>query len=261
MLSLPAEEIHLWFCRPHELELDRSYTQLLQATLDAGELQRMRRFKFERHRQQFCVSHALTRWVLSHYAAVQPEQWQFEKNSHGKPFVSNPAYRDLQFNLSHTEGLQLLAVRRALPVGADVEQRKRRAEGPDIAERFFSAAEVAELRGVPDSDQKQVFFDYWTLKESYIKACGKGLAIPLRHFSYSIAQDAIGINFAPERDDEPSDWQFWLLAAGGNHTCAVAASGVSQATRITRLRGWDVEPMRDAKERRIDILKQSRQTY
>lgn len=259
MLNLPAEEIHLWFCHPHELTLDPSYLQLMRATLDAGELQRMQRFKFERHRQKFCISHALTRWVLSHYADLQPEQWQFEKNDHGKPFVANPDYRDLQFNLSHTDGLQLLAVRHALPVGADVEQRKKRVEGPDIAERFFSPEEVAELRNAADDQQKQLFFDYWTLKESYIKACGKGLAIPLRHFSYVIAQqDCIDISFAPERDDNPEDWQFWLLAAGSEHTCALAASGMQQTSRVTTLRGWDVTPLREVRERTIDILKQSR---
>ncbi len=257
MLNLPAAEIHLWFCRPYELELDHAYLTLLQATLDADELQRMRRFKFERHRQQFCVSHAMTRWVLSHYANLPPEQWQFDKNEHGKPFVSNGAYRDLQFNLSHTDGLQLLAVRRALPVGADVERRNGRVEGPNIANRFFSPAEVAELRRFPDDIQRKVFFDYWTLKESYIKACGKGLVIPLRHFSYSLTQDAIGISFAPERDDEPGDWQFWLLAAGIDHTCALAASGALQATRVATLRGWDVTPLRKITERPIDILKQS----
>lgn len=257
MLRLPAEEIHLWFCRPHELALDEAYLQLMQTTLDAGELQRMRRFKFQRHRQQFCISHALTRWVLSQYTGLQPERWQFDKNEHGKPFISNRDYRYLQFNLSHTDGLQLLAVRRALPVGADVERRNVRVEGPDIADRFFSPAEVAELRSFPADAQKRVFFDYWTLKESYIKACGKGLAIPLRHFSYSIAHDAIDISFVPERDDEPGDWNFWLLAAGMDHTCALAASGVSQATRVSALRGWDVTPLREIVERPIDILKQS----
>lgn len=261
MLSLPTEEIHLWFCHPHELSLDQAYLKLMHATLDAGERQRMQRFKFERHRQQFCVSHALTRWVLSHYADLQPEQWRFDNNSHGKPFVANPDYRDLQFNLSHTDGLQLLAVRCALPVGADVEQRSRRVEGPNIAERFFSPEEVAELRSVPDGEQKQLFFDYWTLKESYIKACGKGLAIPLRHFSYSIAQqDSIDICFAPERGDVPDDWQFWLLAAGVDHTCALAASGVLQANRVTTLRAWDVEPLRKIRQRTIDVRKQSRHT-
>ncbi len=258
LVSLPADEIHLWFCRPLELVDDLSYLQLLQATLDAGERQRMQRFRFERHRQQFCISHALTRWVLSHYGDLRPEQWCFEKNTHGKPFVSNREYADLQFSLSHTDGLQLLAVRRGSPVGADVELRKQRVAGPEIAGRFFSPAEVAELRSVPDASQQYVFFDYWTLKESYIKACGEGLAIPLRHFSFSIAQqDRINIHFAPERADEPTNWQFWLLEAGAEHACAVAAGGISQTASVTTLRGWDATPLRESRERSIDILRQS----
>lgn len=240
---------------------DSSYLQLLQTTLDADELRRMQRFKFDRHRQQFCISHALTRWVLSQYADLKPEQWRFEKNAHGKPFVANPEHVGLQFSLSHTDGQQVLAIRQGLPVGADVELRKERVAGPEIANRFFSPAEVAELRSVPCDSQQQVFFDYWTLKESYIKACGEGLAIPLRHFSYSIATPhRISICFAPERGDQPTNWQFWLLDAGGDHACALAASGISQSTSVTGLRGWNVAPFREARERNIDILRQSIRT-
>lgn len=219
----------------------------------------MQRFRFERHRQQFCISHALTRWALSHYGKLRPEQWHFEKNSHGKPFVANVEHADLQFSLSHTDGLQLLAIRRGLSIGADVELRKERVAGPEIADRFFSPAEVAELRSVAAANQQHVFFDYWTLKESYIKACGEGLAIPLRHFSYSIAQRGlINIHFEPERADEPTNWQFWLIAAGAKHACAVAAGGISQSSNVIALRGWDVIPLQDKTERSIDILKQSR---
>lgn len=233
--------------------------QLLQATLDAHEQGRMQRFRFETHRQQFCISHALTRWALSHYGDLRPEQWRFTKNTHGKPFVANSEYADLQFSLSHTDGLQLLAVRRGLSVGADVELRKKRVAGPEIADRFFSPAEVTELQGVAEVNQQHVFFDYWTLKESYIKACGEGLAIPLRHFSYSIAKrDLIDIQFAPERADEPANWQFWLLAAGVDHACAVAAGGVSPSANVSSLRGWHVTPLQERTERTIDILKHSR---
>ncbi len=257
---MPTEEIHLWFCRPQTLVDDPSYLQMLQTTLDTDERQRMQRFKFERHRQQFCISHALTRWVLSRYADLKPEQWRFEKNAHGKPFVANPEHVDLQFSLSHTDGLQVLAIRRLLPVGADVESRKKRVTGPEIAERFFSPAEVAELRSVVGDSQQQVFFDYWTLKESYIKACGEGLAIPLRHFSYSmVTPGRINISFAPEREDQAASWQFWLVAVGTDHACALAANGISQTTSVTGLRGWDVEPFQQMKECGIDVLRQSGQ--
>lgn len=258
MLRLPAEEIHLWFCRPSDLLLDSDYLQQLLTTLDARELQRMRRFRFERHRRQFCTSHALTRWALSRYADVSPEQWRFEYNNHGKPFVSNPGHEKLQFSLSHTDGLQLLAVRHQFPVGVDVELRKKRVAGADIAGRFFSSAEVAEFLSAAPEEQQNIFFDYWTLKESYIKACGKGLAIPLRHFSYSILQQGkIRISFAPEREDSPADWRFWLLAVGQDHACALAAGGMQQAPPIARLRFWETVPMREMREFSARVLQQS----
>ena len=41
-----------------------------------------------------------------------------------------------------------------------------------------------ELRALPPERQKERFFEYWTLKEAYIKARGMGLSIPLGKFSF-----------------------------------------------------------------------------
>ena len=68
-------------------------------------------------------------------------------------------------------------------VGVDVEHINRTLTH-DVAERFFSPQEVADLRALPEDEQPVVFFDYWTLKEAYIKARGLGLALPLGQFTF-----------------------------------------------------------------------------
>ena len=79
----------------------------------------------------------------------------------------------------------------------------------DIAGRFFAAEEVTDLRGLPPADQQRVFFDYWTLKEAYIKARGFGLALPLGDFAFKLNPPGPpAIAFAPSLDDDPSTWQF-----------------------------------------------------
>ena len=56
----------------------------------------------------------------------------------------------------------------------------------DLPERHFAPDEVRDLRALPAADQARVFFDYWTLKEAYIKARGLGLALPLDQFAFAL---------------------------------------------------------------------------
>ena len=70
-------------------------------------------------------------------------------------------------------------------VGVDVEHIGRHLTH-DIAGRFFAPNEVTDLRTLPEDDQQRVFFDYWTLKEAYIKARGFGLALPLGDFAFKL---------------------------------------------------------------------------
>ena len=108
-------------------------------------------------------------------------------------------------------------------LGVDVEDIQRPGETVAIADRFFSPLETAELLRQPMHKQRDRFFDYWTLKEAYIKARGMGLAIPLDHFSYHLENpQAIRISFAPQLPDNPARWQFSLRTLAGRHRIATA---------------------------------------
>ena len=92
-----------------------------------------------------------------------------------------------------------------------------------VPERFFSPEEVADLRALPPEEQDVVFFDYWTLKESYIKARGLGLTLPLGQFTFHrIPGRAPTISFAPALHDDPSSWQFAQFWPTRDHRMAVA---------------------------------------
>ncbi len=162
------------------------------------------------------------RTVLSKYTDVPPEAWRFVTNEYGRPEIEQP--KDamwMKFNLSHTNGLIACIVARDREVGVDVEDRERRGRLLNVADRYFSPSEVEALRALPENEQLDRFFLYWTLKESYIKARGMGLAIPLSQFSFAVASD-ISIAFDPKLDDDPDSWQFTAMSFGPRH--ALAAS-------------------------------------
>ena len=100
---------------------------------------------------------------------------------------------------------------------------------------------MAALRKLPEKEQLDRFFLYWTLKESYIKARGMGLVIPLSHFSF-LFENAISIAFDPRLEDDPESWQFTALSYSRRH--AVAASFRCKAGEEVRLVMRDVVPLR-----------------
>jgi 4'-phosphopantetheinyl transferase len=78
------------------------------------------------------------------------------------------------------------------------------------------------LRAKSAKEQQQHFLDLWTLKEAYIKACGKGLAIPLRSISFTLDAADLRIEFDEGHVDDPLRWQFWQLALGATHQVGLA---------------------------------------
>jgi 4'-phosphopantetheinyl transferase len=102
----------------------------------------------------------------------------------------------------------------------------------DIASDVFSPSELRSLRSLPTEQLRRRFFELWTLKESYLKARGVGLTLPLHEFSLLIGNGGIGIEFAEELHGAPDAWQFWLSYPSANHVLALGLrkSGRSELT-------------------------------
>lgn len=240
LLTLAEDEIHLWLTEDRNID-DPELLAQYHDMLSAEEARQYQRFYFERDRHQYLVTRALTRSVLSRYAAVAPAAWQFGKLEHGRPQILNPEGQALLFNLSHSAGLIVLAICRSTAprprlqpaLGVDTENIVERAPPLEICPRYFSPAEVAELRGLPAGQQPLRFFHYWTLKESYIKARSLGLALPLEQFSFHFpAHQEVSIRFDPRLEDQAERWRFWLYQYRSTHLIALCASRQATAQRL-----------------------------
>ena len=219
---LPIDEVHVWVSRDDAADETRlrEYRELLTD----DEAARCDRFYRQGDRVRFLMARAMVRTMLSRYVPVDPAAWRFRIQDHGRPEVAElpPGAPDLRFNISHTEGLVACAVTVGRDVGVDVEFINRTLTY-DVADRFFSPQEVADLRALPEDEQPVVFFDYWTLKEAYIKARGLGLALPLGQFTFHrLPGCAPVISFAPELHDDPATWQFAQFWPTREHRMAVA---------------------------------------
>lgn len=232
-MKIATNEVHLWYARDEEITDNDLLTEYCNLLSEEERIQQQR-FYFQRHRHQYLVTRALVRYVLSLYVdAISPDRWIFGKNEYNKPYIKNNSLQlPLNFNLSHTEKMIVLAVALENNIGVDVEFMLRRTAHLDIAERYFSKSEFQELRTLPIEQQKERFFDLWTLKEAYIKACGMGLAIPLDHFSYSFpGAGEVQILFDPNRDDHPRYWGFWQIKPNKTHVASLAVQSTNAASQ------------------------------
>jgi 4'-phosphopantetheinyl transferase len=226
MSLIPHDEIHLWLASYEEIADERlhaAYRDLLNEEERAQEP----RFYFARDRRRYLVTRALVRTVLSRYVpAVEPAQWSFETNAYGRPAAANAAAKAerLSFNLSHTHSMIVLAVTAGREVGVDVENVRAREVSIGVADRYFAPQEVRVLNAVPAPEQQYRFFEYWTFKESYIKARGMGLSLPLDKFSFHYPDDdAVEIAIDPELADDAERWQLWQFRPSPEYLVAVCA--------------------------------------
>lgn len=230
-----SAEIHVWltFCEAiSEERLLVAYRELLNAT----EKKEESRFYFPRDRHRYLATRALVRTVLSRYASVDPKDWVFSRDAYGRPHIVNPqaAEARLSFNVSHTQGLIVLGVAKGRSLGVDVENFGKRNVSINLANHFLASREVAALHEVSCHQQQYRFFEYWTFKESYIKARGMGCSIPLDRFSFHFADDhAVDLVINPELGDDSSRWQLWQLRPTSEHLLAVCAEKLnSQPSKL-----------------------------
>jgi 4'-phosphopantetheinyl transferase len=228
-LRLHQNQVDIWLAQPCRVgdDLLSRYRELM----DDGELARWRRFKVDDAKLQHIVARALVRTTLSRYFDVPASAWRFTANRYGRPYIDEPeAYRHVRFNLSHTTGLVACAIIGSGDVGVDVENIRRNVGFEDLAQAVFSPFEASYfMRSAPER-QRDVFFSYWTLKEAYIKARGRGLSLPLDGFWLHLDESPLRIEFADTCPDDPGRWQFRQFVPTDDHKMALAVAEVADFT-------------------------------
>jgi 4'-phosphopantetheinyl transferase len=223
--SLLSNRVHLWVTPHRDSRLD-GLLQCFRELLTGEERDQEQRFHFQDDRRRFLVARALLRTTLARYVDVQARDWRFQPNAHGKPGVvhSDPLVRRLQFNLSHTGGLIVLAVSLDRLVGVDAESVERAVCPLELAGRYFTPYEAADVGSVGGHARTRRFFEYWTLKEAYVKARGKGLSIALDQFGFQFPRSGvIGMRAEAALGDSGANWHFWQWSCRENHLIALCA--------------------------------------
>lgn len=103
-----------------------------------------------------------------------------------------PGVSDFYFSLSHS-GEYAACVVSDVPVGVDIQ--KKRKTSANIARRFFQGEEAERIESRQGEEQTDLFFRYWTGKESYLKLTGQGIFCGMDNFFVDLEEKKIVDNY------------------------------------------------------------------
>lgn len=220
---LTQNDVHIWYCYCDDPRVVADQ-QRLRSLLSIDELARYERFAFEKDRNLFLLARCLLRTALSQYAAVAPADWTFEHTGKGKPFLApQSGLPPLSFNVSHSKKLAVCALTLEHRIGIDVESTARRTN-PKVADYFLSPREKSNYLQASETDRRELFYRYWTLKEAYAKALGMGLSLRFTNFSFQLDESSPpALVEKPEASD--AVWQFHQQQLSPDYWLALAVEG------------------------------------
>jgi 4'-phosphopantetheinyl transferase len=173
-LVLREDEVHIWLVQTNGESVSVGDVKDL---LSAVEQDRASKFKFETDRRRYITAHAALRSILANYLNSPGRDLQFAVGPYGKPKLAPiHARKKIEFNLSHSQEMALIAVTQGREIGVDVEWVREDFAFDEVAQRFFTAREVAALHALPLHLQREAFYKCWTSKEAFLKAKGTGLS-------------------------------------------------------------------------------------
>ena len=179
------------------------------ALLSPEEREQQQRFIPAKKRQEFLATRVLVRSVLGQVLDIPPEALRFDRNEWGRPaLVPTPTSSPIHFNVSHTDGLVVCLVSTSHEIGIDTELLSRAPALLALAPRVFAPQEQNDLAKLIDDEKLHRAVRLWTLKESYIKARGMGMALPLDGFAFSFYDNRISLTVAPDLNDDGARWNF-----------------------------------------------------
>lgn len=219
------------------VELDREAAQVADRVglLSADERERYERLKVEDARRRFAVTRASLRTILGRYLNVSSADLEFVYKEHGKPELApDHNSRDIRFNLSHSHERAVLAVGAGGELGVDIERLRDSVEFVKLAKRFFSPREAESLAGLSGDELKRQFFQIWTAKESYIKAIGTGLRLPLDQFDFEIGDKIPALHETRHDPREKDRWCFRQFEIEDDYLATLAMGKPERTIRFCR---------------------------
>ena len=223
-IALTAGTVHIW---SSATDCSGEVLRARQRLLSPAERDHLERIRHPRRHREFILGRGLLRRILGDALQRDPRELAYVEGARGKPGPS-PDWltAGIRFNISHTEGLVLVALAVEREVGVDVERVRNDVDWERLSERYFSRAERNAIRALAPALRAEAFFTCWARKESLVKAHGGGIASGLASFDVTVDPGrparllaARGANWAD------TTWSLHELDVGPGYAACASASG------------------------------------
>jgi 4'-phosphopantetheinyl transferase len=207
--------VQIWFAR-----LDQHHPREFSDFLTDDEINRSGLLRKEILARYSLLSRGFLRIVLGHYLSMKPADVPIKVTDRGKPYVAQDHGQNLQFNVSHSGEVWVIAISKRSRVGIDIERIDQAINPHQSALVAFSLDERACLlrSGYSVTD----FYQIWTAKEAVLKATGDGFSYPSNRFSVISSKNS---SFVRQISDEVTSHKLCEIhrfSLFGDYTGAVA---------------------------------------
>jgi 4'-phosphopantetheinyl transferase len=208
MKHIGQGELHLWYSLTEDLINRPELIAAYQTLLTPAELSALAKRCGPEVKMEFLVTRALARAVLAAYTGMPPSVLEFVVSTFGRPHLAHYGLAErLDFNISHSKGVVIIAVTNGPAVGVDVEALDRDLNLADLLSAAVFSDE--EKRWILQQERQRRFLQLWTLKEAWAKARGYGLSDRVRDAHFNIDPDGkIKFSLPAEEDGSQTAWAF-----------------------------------------------------
>src|SRR5207247_1375356 len=151
-LASPAPGCEVWLC---DLENVHA-TDAMAVSLSVPERARAARFGADLLRNRWIAGRATLRSLLGLKLGIEPQAVQLRSGRRGRPELATPS--NLDFNVSHTQGIAIIAIadgmRSGTRIGVDIERVDRTVNADGLARKFLTERERAALAPL-DADMRR----------------------------------------------------------------------------------------------------------
>jgi 4'-phosphopantetheinyl transferase len=223
---LGKNDLAIWHGK---VSAEDAYYQAYWRVLDADEQAHAGKLNNPLLHKRYVEIHGRLRILLAEILKQPPEQIRIKKAEHGKPYLAD--YPELAFNLSHTADRVMIAVARRCQLGVDIEICKPRHNLSGLVEKCFAEEEAAYWEQLSELQKTQAFYRFWTRKEAFVKATGRGIVLGLNRCVINPENPAAFLR-VPESCGQAAAWHILDVDLGGEVCSAVVADTPFSVIRL-----------------------------
>lgn len=212
--------ITVYVANPHDY-LNEVWLSKLYKLLDQSEKANLKRFNKSEVVTDKLISRGILKVCIARFIGNEPHKVKITGAEFFKPNANESVQKpQIEFNLTHTEGLIAIGISKNIPIGIDSEHLDEKKLEHSTAESYCTAEELISINKCSNKDQAMhLMYSYWVQKESLLKCIGIGLAADPKHIELADTTHDINVNlnFDTKLDINKEDYSMQMLDVGQNH--------------------------------------------